>query len=216
MSVRQLEIGALCRLAGLLTGVTVKGCVPRDCDPRTFIFYANHSSHLDAVVLWMSLPAAIRLRTRPVAARDYWDRSGLRRHLAACVFNAVLIDRGPKAGDARSAMRRAAEGLESMVAALRDGASLLIFPEGTRGAGEDMGHFKSGLYQLAKRRPDVTFVPVYLENLNRILPKGEWLPVPLLGAAFFGPALRLGDGEARGTFLDRTWLALNELRETKR
>lgn len=212
MRLRQIEAGVLCGLARLLTGVTVKGAVPGDSDLRSFVFYANHSSHLDAVVLWLSLPPSLRLRTRPVAARDYWERSRVRRHLAACVFNALLIDRGQGPGDGRSSLRRAAEALDSMVAALRDGASLIVFPEGTRGAGDQAGEFRSGLYQLARRRPDVAFVPVYLENLNRILPKGEWLAVPLLGSAYFGEALAPADGEARSSFLERSRLALNALR----
>lgn len=211
-SLSRLEARLLCAVTSMLTGVTARGAVPDDSDKRTFVFFANHSSHLDAVVLWLSLPPTVRACTRPVAARDYWERTRLRRHLAARVLNALLVDRGRGAGDGGASLRAVAEGLETMVAALAAGSSLVIFPEGTRGTGEDMGHFRSGLYQLARRCPDAVFAPVYLENLNRILPKGEWLPVPLFGGVHFGEALQLAPDETKTAFLDRCWQALNGLR----
>src|SRR5258708_6831266 len=68
---------------------------PAAARPR--VFFANHSSHLDFVVLWASLPSWIRRRTRPVAAQDYWESSPLRCYLATHLFRSVLI---PRAGDA--------------------------------------------------------------------------------------------------------------------
>ena len=44
------------------------------------IYFANHSSHLDFIAIWSALPAAQRARTRPVAARDYWQRNALARY----------------------------------------------------------------------------------------------------------------------------------------
>ncbi len=66
-----------------------------------------------------------------------------------------------------------------------------------------VGEFKAGLYHLAKRFPGLPLVPVHLENLNRILPKGTLLPVPLIAQAHFRAPIRLEEGEAKTDFLRR-------------
>jgi 1-acyl-sn-glycerol-3-phosphate acyltransferase len=164
------------------------------------VYFANHSSHLDALTIWASLPPELRAQTRPVAAADYWDRSGLRGWLAGKVLNAVLVDRSTP-----GAKRKA---LTQLTDALDEGSSLILFPEGTRGHGDAVGELRPGLYFIARERPQVQLIPVYLENLSRILPKGECLPVPLLGSATFGPPLHLRPGESRSDFLQRTRSAL--------
>lgn len=195
----------------LLTGVVARWAAPLPAGPA--VFYANHSSHLDAILLWALLPAERRASTRPVAARDYWMRGPLRRHLASRVFNAVLVARVREHPDpeAPHPAREAHQALEEMAGVLAGGGSLILFPEGTRGTGEAIAPFKSGLYHLAKARPETWFVPVHLENLNRILPKGESLPVPLIGKAAFGTAFRMEAGEGRSDFLERARRALEEL-----
>lgn len=168
------------------------------------VYIANHSSHLDFIVLWSALPAALRARTRPVAGRDYWERGAIRRYLASRVFKALLIDRQPAAdaaAESRLAASRAA--IEQMAAALAEGSSLILFPEGTRGTGDVVAPFRSGLYHSALRQPNAEIVPVHLANLNRILPKGEVLPAPLLSRVTFGPAIQLGAGEDKDAFLAR-------------
>lgn len=196
-------------LARGISGVRVRWL---DCEPtrKQRIYFANHSSHLDAVVLWASLPEDVRPWARPVAARDYWEQDGLRRYLAARVFRAVLIRRQTPMSDRSLA---AAQGvIDELAEALGDRDSLIVFPEGTRGSGEDVAGFKSGLYHLARRRPEVELVPAYLENLNRILPKGEVLPVPLLSSVSFGPPLRLEPEEPKRAFLERARAAVCRLR----
>ncbi len=169
------------------------------------VYFANHSSHLDTLVLWAALPPRLRVQTRPVAAADYWDRPGPKGWIARRLLNAVLVDRtGGKGG--REALARLDE-------ALGQGASLILFPEGTRGDGTSIGLLKPGLYFIAKARPDLELVPVYLQNLCRILPKGEILPVPLLGSSTFGPSLRIAPGEGRREFLERARNALIALGE---
>jgi 1-acyl-sn-glycerol-3-phosphate acyltransferase len=167
--------------------------------PRQSIFFANHTSHLDFVVLWSSLPHQVRALTRPVAAQDYWGR-GVRRMLAVGVFNALLIPRrstaSPSEAQARETIDRLAEGMG-------DRYSLIIFPEGTRGTGEEVAPFKSGLYYLCMHKPNVQLVPAYLENLNRILPKGEFLPVPFISRLTFGSPLAFDPAESKSAFLDR-------------
>jgi 1-acyl-sn-glycerol-3-phosphate acyltransferase len=196
--------------AQVLAGSSVRwvGCLPTD-GQRVYI--ANHSSHFDFIVLWSYLPSRLRRLTRPVAARDYWERDMVRRYLAARVFNAVLIDRVATPGTASGQLGRQA--VDQMAKALDDRHSLILFPEGTRGPGEDLAPFRSGLYHLCHARPDVEVVPVYLENLNRILPKGHLLPVPMLSRITFGAPLRLQPAEEKDAFLERARTAIQEMKE---
>lgn len=162
---------------------------------RQRIYFANHGSHLDTIILWAALPAGLRAATHPVAAADYWGRTAVRSYVALRVLNCVLVERG------RAAART--DPLEPLAAKLREGASLIIFPEGTRGAERLPGPFKSGLYSLGRAFPDAELVPVYLDNLSRAYPKGAYLPAPILCGVRFGEALRIADAETRADFLHR-------------
>ena len=191
-------------LAKFITGANAHwvGCEP---DIRQRVYFANHTSNLDALVIWSSLPPLVRSVTRPVAARDYWIKGLARPYLANHVFNAVLIERKkPTVHD---------NPLTDMLTALGDRYSLIIFPEGGRQSGGEMAPFKGGLYHLAKNRPDVELVPVRVENLNRILPKGEFLPVPLLGGITFGAPIRLEKSEGKDSFLNRAQTAVKALQK---
>lgn len=187
------------------------------CDPRALaprVYFANHCSHLDTVVVWSTLPDALRVRTRPVAARDYWGRGRVRRFIAQRVFGALLIDRKAAEGAALIARQRE-ETLRAMTGVLDGGHSLILYPEGTRGAGDAIQPFRAGLYHLATARPAVPLVPVYLGNLARILPKGAALPVPMQSRVVFGPELRLLPGEDKHAFLTRCRQAVLELAEAR-
>ena len=161
---------------------------------RQRIYFANHSSHVDTVALWSALPPRLRKRTRPVAARDYWG-SGIRHFVARQGFNAVLIERH----------REQSEGdpLQPLYDALAAGESLILFPEGTRNSEPQPLPFKSGLFHLSTRFPEVELIPVYLDNARRSMPKGSLLPVPLICTVRFGPALPSLPGEAKDAFLER-------------
>jgi 1-acyl-sn-glycerol-3-phosphate acyltransferase len=202
-------------IATLLTAVVrfISGAtVQWRCDPNTDaqrIYFGNHSSHLDFMVIWSALPAKLRRFARPVAGRDYWAHNGVRRYLADRVFHAVLIDRHLSGADALAAARAS---IQHMARELGNRNSLIVFPEGTRSLNGEVGTFKSGLYHLSRLRPDVELVPAYLENLNRILPKGEVLPVPMLSRVVFGPPLRIGADEDKHEFLARAREALIQLR----
>lgn len=173
------------------------GCAPV---PVQRIYFANHSSHGDFVLLWASLPRNLRLLTRPVAGSDYWNKSVLRRYIITRVFNGVLIDRNRKDSVDNP--------LQPMLNALENGDSLIIFPEGTRNLEEGLLAFKSGMYHLAKSYPQVELIPVWIANLNRVMPKGRPLPLPLLCTLRFGAPLRLACDEDKVQFLARARDAL--------
>ncbi len=171
-------------------------------EARQRIYFANHGSHLDTVTLWAALPPELRRRTRPVAAKDYWG-GGLRAVIAHRGLNAVLIERQRKSPGE--------DPLAPLHAALAQGDSLILFPEGTRNPGEQPGPFKSGLYHLALAHPEVEPVAVYLDNARRSLPKGSLLPVPLTCTARFGKVVRPQPGEDKAAYLERARAAVMAL-----
>ena len=174
--------------------------------PRQRVYYANHTSNGDFVLIWTVLPPSMRAMTRPVAAADYWLTSPVKAFVGRDVFRAVLIDRRPE--------DRTEDPVQQMAAALSAGASLILFPEGTRNTTEAaLLPFRTGLYHLAAARPGVDLVPVWIANLNNVMPKGEVVPVPLLCTVRFGAPLHLQEGEAKGPFLDRARAALLDLAE---
>jgi 1-acyl-sn-glycerol-3-phosphate acyltransferase len=197
---------AICGFARVLTGVRVRwdGCAPV---PAQRIYFANHSSHADFALIWSSLPPPLRARTRPVAGADYWLTGRFRRFIGQDVFRAVLVDRDPAT--------RKDDPVECMVNALDHGDSLIVFPEGTRNVEEGLLPFKSGIYHVVRQRPGIDLVPVWIENLNRVMPKGEVLPLPLLCTLTFGAPLRIAAEEAKADFLDRIRHALMSLAPTE-
>jgi 1-acyl-sn-glycerol-3-phosphate acyltransferase len=188
--------------AKLLTGARAHwlGCMP---EKKLRVYFANHTSNLDFVLLWAAMPRHLRKSTRPVAAHDYWTASPVRLTMAQKIFNAVLIE--------RKKVTRSNNPMEPMLAALRAGDSLIIFPEGGRMTGDGVGEFRGGLFHLAKQELAIEFVPVYIENLNRVMPKGEFLPIPILCSVTFGAPLHVEEADNKATFLDRARNALLEL-----
>jgi 1-acyl-sn-glycerol-3-phosphate acyltransferase len=199
----KLTVELLSFIAKLVSGASARWV---DCHPDTCqrIYFANHTSHLDALVIWASLPPHVRRLTRPVAARDYWDRGALRRYLARS-FNALLID--------RKDFKVHRSPVEYMIREAGDKYSLIVFPEGGRNTTGELGEFKSGLYYLGKKRPDWELVPVHIDNLNRVLPRGEFLPVPLLSCITFGAPIWLEKGESKLEFLQRARESVRRLKE---
>ena len=189
----QVTVEVLSWIAKMLSGASARWI---DCHPDTCqrIYFANHTSHLDALVIWASLPSNIRRLTRPVAAKDYWEKGAIRRHIAKN-FNALLID--------RKDIKVHRSPIDLMIREAGDSHSLIVFPEGGRSTTGELGQFKSGLYYLGKKRPDFELVPVHIDNLNRVLPRGEFLPVPLLSCITFGAPIWLEKGESKSDFLAR-------------
>jgi len=276
----------------LLTGAQARwyGCPPK-AEQR--IYFANHQSHADLVMIWAALPEELRSITRPIAARDYWANTPVKRWITTEVFNAVYVERqaaaapaavpaapatpaapevAPPAPAARPLDERiepsmepllpltppappveaasgaqgqldlpvppapppapspeppppaapepaptpaapASDPLAPLVEALRSGDSIIIFPEGTRGHTGEPQKFKSGLYTLATMFPDVVLVPAWIDNVQRVMPKGEIVPVPILCSVTFGAPVRVEEGEERRPFLDRARAAVIALRD---
>ncbi|RIX49144.1 MAG: 1-acyl-sn-glycerol-3-phosphate acyltransferase [Rhodocyclales bacterium GT-UBC] len=197
----RLIAASICSFAKLFTGVRARwiGGFP---DQQQRIYFANHRSHGDFVLIWASLPARLRRLTRPVAGADYWLQGGLRRFLINRVFRAVLIDR---------LGGRRADPIAKMGDALDAGESLILFPEGTRNLGDGLLPFKSGLYHLACSHPEIELVPVWIENLGRAMPKGSLIPLPLLCSLTFGRPLTIGPAESKADFLARARQSLLDL-----
>lgn len=187
--------------ARLLTGMLPRwmGCGP-DNVPR--IYVANHTSHMDFVLLSSALPAGVRAKTRPVAAGDYWNCGNVRQYLHRA-FRAVVID--------RNCSERMANPLAPMIEALDRGESLALFPEGTRGTGGEIQPFKCGVFHLAKARPHIELIPVWIGNSHRVLPKGASIPIPLLCSTAFGKPIRIRREESKDAFLMRLRQAVVDL-----
>lgn len=190
-------------IARLISGASVRW-VESQPDTCQRVYFANHTSHLDVILVWSALPTTVRRLTRPVAAKDYWSRGWLRKHLSK-TFNAMLID--------RMEIKVHQSPIDLMLREIGRTHSIIMFPEGGRSAGDVTGEFKSGLYYLAKKRPDLELIPVYINNMNRILPRGEYLPVPLLSSVTFGPPIWLEANEQKADFLVRARDAVLRLKE---
>ena len=186
-----------------LTGAQARwyGCPPK-AEQR--IYFANHQSHADLVLIWAALPRDLRGLTRPIAARDYWTKTPLRQWITTRVFNAIYVSRERSANE---------DPLEPLIEALDKGDSIILFPEGTRGHAEEPQAFKAGLYNLALRFPQVVLVPTWINNVQRVMPKGEVVPVPVLCSVSFGQPMQLAEGEERRAFLDRARTAVLALRD---
>jgi 1-acyl-sn-glycerol-3-phosphate acyltransferase len=192
----------LAGLARLITGAQGHwyGCPPK-AEQR--IYFANHQSHFDWVLIWAALPSDLRARTRPIAARDYWGRGGFKTWLTTAVFNAVYVSRQRTADE---------DPLEPLAEALKNGDSLVIFPEGTRSNKGEPQAFKAGVYHLAKQFPEVQLIPAWIDNVQRVMPKGEVVPVPILCSVTFGAPMQVQPDEDKAAFLARAREAVLALR----
>lgn len=190
-------------LIRVLTGSQARwlGCPPK-AEQR--IYFANHQSHADLVMIWAALPKELRHSTRAIAARDYWTKTPFRQWLTTEVFNVIYVSRERTADE---------DPLEPLLAALKQGDSIILFPEGTRGHAGDPQAFKAGLYNLALQHPQAVLVPAWINNVQHVLPKGEVVPVPVLCSVTFGAPMQLEPGEERRAFLDRARSAVVALRD---
>ena len=199
-------------LVRVLTGAQARwyGCPPK-AEQR--IYFANHQSHADLVMIWAALPAELRGITRPIAAKDYWTKTPFKEWITTKVFNAVYVERERKADETGAF----SDPLAPLMEALANGDSIILFPEGTRGNEELPQRFKSGLYNLALKFPDVVLIPAWINNIQRLLPKGEVVPVPVLCSVTFGAPMQIeqhgGQAEDHAAFAERARNAVIALRE---
>lgn len=192
----------LCAFIRFFTGVQVRwiGIEPK---PIQRIYFANHTSHLDCMVLLSVLPPNVRKLVRPAAAADYWKANPVRLWFSGHVLHVIPIE--------RAKLTKANNPIATLVKALDDGSSILIFPEGGRNDRDVLNEFKCGIYHLGKARPGVELVPVYIDNANRILPKGEFIPIPFVCSVTFGAPIHLETGESKNLFLERAKRAVERL-----
>ena len=190
-------------LIRVLTGSQARwvGCPPK-AEQR--IYFANHQSHADLVMIWAALPKELRGVTRAIAAKDYWTKTPFKQWITTAVFNVIYVSRDRSTGE---------DPLEPLFEALLNGDSIILFPEGTRGYAELPQPFKAGLYNLASKFPAVVLVPAWINNVQHVLPKGEVVPVPVLCSVTFGVPITLTPGEERAAFLERARNAVIALRD---
>jgi 1-acyl-sn-glycerol-3-phosphate acyltransferase len=190
-------------LIRILTGAQARwlGCPPK-AEQR--IYFANHQSHADLVMIWAALPLELRNVTRAIAAKDYWTKTPFKQWLTSAVFNVIYVSRDRSSEE---------DPLEPLFEALNNGDSIILFPEGTRGFTGTPQPFKAGLYNLALKFPQAVLVPTWINNVQHVLPKGEVVPVPVLCSVTFGTPISLKEGEDRHAFLERARDAVIALRE---
>lgn len=183
-------------LIRFLTGIRPKPSSQFNFPTTRNVYFANHGSHGDFVMVWISLPKAWRRAARPVAGADYWLKGKVRPFIINQVFNGLLIMRN--GNDPRAITAQMSE-------ALAKDNSLIIFPEGTRNTSDDVVllPFKSGIYHLARENPDVRFIPIWIDNINRVLPKGQLVPVPVICDVNIGQPIQLQENESKDEFLNR-------------
>lgn len=191
-------------LARFLSGAS-SSWISSQPDTCQRVYFANHTSHLDILVIWSALPSYVRRYVRPVAANDYWSKGIVRPYIAKRLFNAILLE--------RHNVRAHHNPVDFMLEEMGDRYSIIIFPEGGRQSSGTMAEFKSGLYYMCKRRPELELIPIYIDNMNRILPRGSVLPVPLLSHVMFGPPMWLEENEKKQDFLERARQAVLNLKK---
>ena len=146
-----------------------------------FIIVANHNSHFDAISILAALPANKLKNVRTIAAGDYFGTSPSSEGIMNLFFNAILINRKRKKTERSS--------IDILDEYLKNGESLILFPEGSRGKPGVLSEFKKGIAVLLKKNPNIPFVPIYLDGLGKVLPKDKFLLLPMNSIVNFGKAI---------------------------
>ena len=173
MRLKQLFFALLIRpLLLFVSGIRVRGMERLPAEGPALLV-ANHNSHLDTLALMSLFPLRALPRVRPVAARDYFFATPLRRFVAQKLIGILPLER-------ERVRKGAGHPLEPLTRALDKGDILILYPEGSRGEPGELRPFKSGFAHLAKMRPEVPVIPVKIAGTDRSLPKDEALWVPFI------------------------------------
>ena len=185
--------GLLKPLVWRLVSVTVLGREHLEGLSRPFVLVSNHSSHLDAPLIFGALPRKLARYVAANAAADYFFDVWWRKPLASLFFNAFPVD--------RTGLR----GRRSVATDLLDaGVPLLLFPEGGRSKTGEMSNFKPGAAALCISR-DVPAVPVAIVGAAEAMPYGQSWPNPGRPPVYvtFGEPMWAEDGETAAQFSER-------------
>lgn len=174
-------------LALVFAGADVIG---RDRLPETgpAILAANHASHVDTLLLLSIFPATVVGQVRPVAAADYFLTNPVLSWFSRRLVGITPVSRTVTRGE---------DVLAPAKQALAEGAILVLFPEGTRGSGDDMGPLKAGVARLVEAYPEAPVIPVWIQGAGRVLPKGAVIPVPMNCCVLVGETIRWRGDRAR-------------------
>ncbi len=159
-----------------------------------FILVANHNSHFDVVSIIAGMPGDKIKNLKTLVAGDYFGRTNVARSLTDFFFNAIMIYRDRKDENV--------SGVEVLDQVLKNGESLVLFPEGSRGKPGVIAEFKSGIAILLKNNPDIPFIPVYLDGFGRVLPKDKTIILPMECKVRFGEPIYIDKSKEMEAILD--------------
>ena len=175
---------------------------------KQFIIVANHNSHLDTMSILASLPSKIISRVKPVAAQDHFGKTKFKEKLSNYFINTLLIQR------TRDKENVDNDPIYKMIKALDDGYSLILFPEGTRGAPEVQQPLKPGVAYVLSQRPMVKYVPAFMKGMGKAMPKDDNLIVPHNSSLRYGVPTLI-ESDDIGEIVAQIERSINQLRDAK-
>jgi 1-acyl-sn-glycerol-3-phosphate acyltransferase len=164
------------------------------------IITPNHSSHMDTMAVFSSMPLNLVNRIFAVAAMDYFYRNSFVAFGSRLIANVIPLDRTGVEKD----------GLRLSLNKLKQNCTVLIFPEGTRSVTGDMGQFKKGAIILS-REAHLPIIPTYISGTLKSMPKSVKFPRPVKIGILYGkplhfwnaPLNKLSDNEAASYLAQR-------------
>ncbi len=173
------------------------------------VIVANHTSHLDTLVLMSLLPLKTLNKVRPIAAADYFMRNPLLRWFSTYCIDIIPFE--------RKAFKDTDQLFSLCHQCLDQGDILILFPEGTRSSTEVRTFkLKRGIHLLMQKHPNIPVIPIILRGLGRALPKGEALFVPFNCDVIIGDPIPFqSDSETYLTKLEQTYQELLKMAFTQ-